>query len=148
MNASEIMTKEVIAVRPKTPIAEVAKLLLEKHINGLPVVDEQDRVLGIICQSDLIAKQKKMPLPTIFTILDGIIPLRSMSQLEKEVKKMAASTVQEAMTKNPVCVHPDTALEEVAELMVTRNYHTIPVVQDGKLVGILGKEDILKTLLK
>ncbi len=60
---------------------------------------------------------------------------------------MSATTVQQAMTPDPHCVPPDAELEDVAEIMVSKNYHTIPVVQDGKLVGVVGKEDVLKTLL-
>ncbi|MGM0424824.1 MAG: CBS domain-containing protein [Thermodesulfobacteriota bacterium] len=146
--ASEIMSKEVITVKPQTKITEATALLLENHVNGLPVVDDDNNLLGIICQSDIITQQKKLPLPTVFTLLDGIIPLSSYSQLEKEVQKMSATTVEQAMTPDPVSVAPDADLEEVAEIMVRKSYHTIPVVQEGKLVGVLGKEDVLKTLIK
>ncbi|MFP4393102.1 MAG: CBS domain-containing protein [Desulfohalobiaceae bacterium] len=145
---SEIMSKEVITVSPQTKITEATALLLENHVNGLPVVDEENNLVGIICQSDIITQQKKWPVPTVFTLLDGIIPLSSFSHLEKEVQKMSATTVEEAMTQDPVSVSQDTDLENVAEIMVNKNYHTIPVVQEGKLVGIVGKEDVLKTLLK
>ncbi|MFW6178915.1 MAG: CBS domain-containing protein [Desulfohalobiaceae bacterium] len=145
---SEIMSKEVITVSPQTKITEATALLLENHVNGLPVVDIENNLVGIICQSDIITQQKKWPVPTVFTLLDGIIPLSSFSHLEKEVQKMSATTVEEAMTQDPVSVSQDTDLENVAEIMVNKNYHTIPVVQEGKLVGIVGKEDVLKTLLK
>ncbi|MFO7802507.1 MAG: CBS domain-containing protein [Desulfovermiculus sp.] len=148
MKISDIMSTEIITVHPETKIAQAAGLLLEHHVNGLPVVDANNNLVGIICQSDLIVQQKKLPVPTVFTLLDGLIPLSSMSHLEKEVQKMAATTVQQAMTPNPTAVSPDTELEDVADLMVTKNFHTIPVVDKGKLVGIVGKEDVLKTLVK
>jgi CBS-domain-containing membrane protein len=148
MKISDIMSTDVITVQPDTKIPQAASLLLEKHINGLPVVDQDNNLVGIICQSDLIVQQKKLPVPTVFTLLDGLIPLTSMSHLEKEVQKMAATTVDQAMTPNPTAVHPDTELEDVADLMVKKNFHTIPVVQEGKLVGVVGKEDVLKTLIK
>ena len=148
MKISEIMSTEVVSVTPDTKITQAAKLLLERHINGLPVVDEDNNLVGIICQSDLIHQQKKLPLPTVFTLLDGLIPLTSMSHMQKEVEKMAATDVHKAMTANPTSVTPDTDLEDVAELMVSKNFHTIPVVDQGKLVGIVGKEDVLKTLIK
>ena len=143
---SEIMTTEVITVGPETKVTEATKILLDRRINGLPVVDADNTLMGIICQSDIIVQQKKWPVPTVFTLLDGIIPLSSISHLEKEVKKMSATTVEDAMTQDPTTTSPDAEIEEVAELMVNKNYHTIPVVEDGKLVGIVGKEDILKTL--
>jgi predicted transcriptional regulator len=79
--------------------------------------------------------------------MDGFMPLTSLKRIEKEVEKIAALTVAQAMTAKPVTVSPDTGIEEVAALMVDRNFNTHPVVQDGKLVGIVGKEDVLKTLL-
>jgi CBS domain-containing protein len=144
---SELMAKEVYTVREETPIGEAAKLLLEKHINGLPVIDEENNLVGILCQSDLVTQQKRLPIPSVFTLLDGLIPLRSSTDIEKEVKKIAATTVGDAMTPEPTTVSPDTPLEEAATIMVKKNYHTLPVVEEGKLVGILGKEDVLKTLI-
>ncbi|MBW2247078.1 MAG: CBS domain-containing protein, partial [Deltaproteobacteria bacterium] len=94
-----------------------------------------------------IAQQKKLPIPSFFTFLDGLITLSSMKQLEKQVQKIAAITVAQAMTPNPVTVQPETDIETVAALMVDKSFHTIPVVDKGELVGIVGKEDILKTLI-
>jgi predicted transcriptional regulator len=103
--------------------------------------------VGILCQSDLITQQKKLPIPTLFTFLDGLIRLTSMKQLEKQVGKIAALKVSEAMTTKPVTVKPDTRLETVAAFMVDSNFHTLPVVEDSNLVGVIGKEDVLRTLL-
>jgi CBS domain-containing protein len=147
LKVKDIMTKELITVSPNTEIIQATKLLLENRINGIPVTDETGKLVGILCQSDLIAQQKKLPIPSFFTFLDGLITLTSMKQIEKQVQKIAAITVGQAMTPNPVTVQTDTDIEKVAALMVDRNFHTIPVVDKGKLVGIVGKEDILKTLI-
>jgi CBS domain-containing protein len=147
LKAKDIMTKEVITVYPDTEIIQAAKLLLDKHISGLPVVDKEGRLKGIICQSDLMAQQRKIPLPSFFILLDGTIPLTSSRHIEKEVKKMAAITVSEAMTPNPITVDPETDLGDIATLMVKNNIHTLPVLDRGWLVGIIGKEDILRTLM-
>lgn len=146
LSAKDIMTTEVITVRPETEIVEATKLLLENHINGLPVVDDKGKLVGILCQSDLIVQQKKLPLPSFFTFLDGFIPLTSMKQLEKEIQKAVATTVSQAMTPDPVTVNPDTGLNSVAALMVDKNFHTLPVVEGGQLVGVVGKEDVIRTL--
>jgi CBS-domain-containing membrane protein len=147
LKVKDIMTTEIITVSPETEIVQATKLLLENRINGVPVLDETGRLVGILCQSDLIAQQRKLPIPSFFTLLDGLIPLISEKQIDKQVRKIAAVTVAEAMTPNPVTVQPDTNIEEVAALMVDRNFHTIPVVDEGKLVGIVGKEDVLRTLM-
>ena len=145
---NDIMTKKIVTVGPDTEIVEAARLLLEKRYNGLPVVDEGGKLVGIICQSDLIAQQKSIPVPTLFSFLDGFIPLSSTKKMESEIQKIAAIKVEDAMTRNPVTVKPDTSMDAVAALMVDNNFHTLPVLDDeGKLVGVVGKEDILKTLI-
>ncbi len=147
LKAKDIMTRAVITVSPDMEIVHAAKILLENRINGVPVMDETGKLVGILCQSDLIAQQKKLPIPSFFTFLDGLIALTSMKQFEKQVQKIAAVTVAQAMTPNPVTVQPDTDIEAVAALMVDQSFHTIPVVDEGKLLGIVGKEDILRTLI-
>lgn len=143
----DIMTTGVVSVSPQTDIAYAAKLLLEKGINGVPVVDEKGELVGILCQSDLIIQQRSLRVPSFFTLLNGMIPLTSMKRLEAELQKMAAATVGDAMSPNPVTITPETTIEEVATIMVEKKFHTLPVVHGGKLVGVVGKEDILRTLL-
>ena len=145
--AKDIMTSDVITVTPDTDITQATKILLEQRINGLPVVDKNQRLVGIVCQSDMIAQQQRIPIPSLFTLLDGYITLSSAKHFEKEVQKIAATLVAQAMTADPVTVKPDTSLEEIAHLMVGKKLHTLPVVDKGELVGIVGKEDMLRTLM-
>ncbi len=147
IKAKDIMTKEIITVSPETEITQAANLLLEKRINGVPVVNAAGELVGILCQSDLIAQQKSIPIPSLFTLLDGYISLKTSKRMDKEVEKIAATRVAEAMTADPVTVDPETEIEKVAALMVEKNYHTLPVIEAGELVGILGKEDVLRTLI-
>ena len=146
LTVKNIMTRDPITISPDTEIVHAAKLLLEKGINGIPVVDKKGELVGIICQSDLIAQQKRLPIPSIFTLLDGLIPLNSMKHFENVVQKIAAITVADAMTPNPVTVQTDTSIEDLASLIVDKNFQTLPVLDEGKLVGVVGKEDILRTL--
>jgi len=147
-SAKDIMTKDIITVSIDTEIAHAARLLLEKGFNGVPVVDDKNTLVGVLCQSDLVAQQKKLPIPSIFTLLDGLIPLTSTRHLEKAVQKIAATTVNDVMTPDPVTIRPETSIEELASLMVDKNLHTLPVVDEkGQLRGVVGKEDILKTLI-
>jgi CBS domain-containing protein len=147
LKVKDIMTREVKTVYPETEIIQAAKLLLSERINGVPVVNQAGELVGILCQSDLIAQQKSIPIPSLFTLLDGYIPLTLLNRLDREVEKIAATTVANAMTPNPITVDSDTDIEKVAALMVEKNYHTLPVVDGGQLVGIVGKEDVLRTLL-
>jgi CBS domain-containing protein len=146
LSVKDIMTRDLITITPEMDIAQATKIILEKDINGVPVLDG-DKLVGILCQSDLIAQQKKFPIPSLFTLLDGIFPLTSMKRLEKETKKIAATTVAQAMSSDPFTVEPEMSIEDVATVMVNKNFHTLPVLDKGKLVGIVGKKDILETLI-
>lgn len=145
--AKDIMATDVITVTPDTEINRAVDILLTNHINGLPVVDAAGMLKGILCQSDLIFQQKSLSLPPILTFLDGIIPLSSSKKMEQELEKMAAVTVEQAMTPDPVTVTPDTPVSDIAALMVEKRFHTLPVVRAGKIIGVVGKEDVLKTLM-
>ena len=147
LKVKDIMTKEVKTVSPETEIIKAAKLLLSERINGVPVVNKTGELVGILCQSDLIAQQKSIPIPSLFTLLDGYIPLTLLNRLDREVEKIVATKVENAMTPDPITVDSDTEIEKVAFLMVEKNYHTLPVVDSGRLVGIVGKEDVLRILL-
>ena len=147
LTARDIMTPNPITVSPRTPIVEASKILLEKRFNGLPVVSNEGVLLGILCQSDLVTQQKKFRIPSFFFLLDGFIPLQSPRSVEEDIKRMAAAEVGQIMTHDPHTISPDTPLDEVATLMVDKKFHTLPVVEDGKLVGVVGKEDMLRTLV-
>ena len=148
ITVQDIMTREVITVTEDMEIVAAAKILMDNHINGAPVVNETGQVVGILCRDDLISQQKKLPLPSFFVVLDGIIPLSSSKHMEKEMEKIAATTVEHAMTPDPITVSEDTSIEEVASMMVDKKIHTIPVLdKDDLLVGVIGKEDILRTLI-
>jgi CBS domain-containing protein len=141
------MTAEVITISPDADITEAVKILLDKGVNGLPVVDESGHLVGILCQSDLVRMQKSLPIPSLFTLLDGFVPLSSSALLEAEVKRIAASKVSDAMSTKVVTIGPDMTIDEIAALMVDKKFHTLPVADNGKLLGIVGKKDVLKTLI-
>ncbi len=145
--AQDIMTRSVLTISPDADITEAAKVLLDKQINGLPVIDASGNLVGIICQSDLVRMQKSLPIPSLFTLLDGFVPLSSTALLETEVKRIAASKVSDAMTSKVVTIPGDMGLDEIAALMVDKKFHTLPVVEKGRLVGVVGKKDIIKTLI-
>jgi len=147
IKVKDVMTANVVTISSDTEITQAAKILLENGINGVPVLDAEGKLVGILCQSDLVAQQKAFPVPSVFTLMDGFMPLTSIKRLEKEIEKIAAVTVADAMTPDPVTVGPETTIEEVASMMVDKNFHTLPVMEDDALVGIVGKEDVIKILI-
>lgn len=145
--AQDIMTKDVITVTPATTVTELALLLASHNIGGAPVVDSSGVLLGVVTESDLIDQKKKIHLPTVITILDSVFYLENPDKMEKEMKKIAGSTVGDIYSKNPHTVTEETLLDEVATLMAEKNVHTLPVMQGDTLVGVIGKKDIIKTLI-
>lgn len=148
LTARDIMTSTPVTVSPETSVTEASRILLDNRFNGLPVVDAAGTLLGIICQSDLVMQHKKFHVPSFFFLLDGFIPLQSPKKMEEQLERMSAATVGQAMTAHPRAIAPDTPLEQIADLMVDDKYHTLPVVENGKLVGVVGKEDVLRTLVR
>lgn len=145
--AADIMTPKVITVSPETSVVELAKILTAFNLSGVPVVDEQGTIVGIVTESDLIDQNKKIHIPTVVTILDSFLYLESPDKMKNEMKKMAGSTVADICTRDVVTVAPDCSLEDLATIMAEQHIHTLPVVLADKLVGIIGKKDIIKTLI-
>lgn len=145
--AQDIMTKNVVTVSPETTVTELARLLASHTIGGAPVVDGSSNLLGVVTESDLIDQTKKIHIPTVVAILDSLIFLERPDKMEKEIRKFAGSTVADIYTKNPVTVTEDTLLEEIATIMSEKNVHTLPVMRGDTLVGVIGKGDIIKTLI-
>lgn len=144
---ADFMTRDVITVTPETPLRELARILSENRINGVPVVDDEGDVIGVVCDSDLVEHNKPLHIPTVFLLLDSLIPLGNPWRLEQDIKRITATTVADIYSRPPVTVSPDTELSEVARIMSERKIYTIPVVERGKLVGVVGKGDIIRALL-
>lgn len=145
--AADVMTRDVITVTPETTLRELADILAQRKFNGVPVVDDDGTVIGVVCESDLVAKNRPLHIPTVFVILDSIIPMGNPWRLEKEFKRLTATTVGEIYSHPPVTVEPGTDVSEVARIMADKKIYTIPVLDRGKLVGVLGKADVIRSLL-
>jgi CBS domain-containing protein len=145
--AQEIMTKNVITATLATTVTELAQLLASHNIGGVPVLDLSGTLLGVVTESDLIVQKKKIHIPTVVTILDSVFYLENPDKMEKEMKKIAGSTVGDIYSKEPITVVEDTLIDEIATLMAEKNVHTLPVMRGDELVGVIGKKDIIKTLI-
>ncbi|MCK4838236.1 MAG: CBS domain-containing protein [Desulfobulbaceae bacterium] len=146
--AKEIMTRKIITVELDLAVSELADLFWENRIGGAPVVDESGKLLGIVTESDLIDQSKKVHIPTIMTILDSMIFLENPAKLDKEMKKMTGTKVKDIYSNEVVTVNEDTPMSELATIMADRRMHTLPVVKDEKIVGVIGKADIIRNLYK
>jgi len=143
LRARDIMTRDVITVSPGTTVEELGRLFIEKGISGAPVTDAEGRLLGIITENDLISQNRRLHIPTILRLFDAFIPLGS-SRLEVEIRKMTASTVGDICVRKVVTVDEDTPIEDIATIMTEKKIHLLPVLREGRLVGIIGKKDLIR----
>ena len=146
LQARDIMTKEVITVSPQTKVLDLARLLADHKINGAPVVDDEGRLVGVVTQSNLIDRAKKFELPYVISILDAHFYLERPSTFKKNLEKLMGNLVSDIMTAPPVTITPEVEVDEIATIMARRQVHTLPVLEDNKLIGIIGKIDIIRAL--
>lgn len=148
LSAKDIMTTNVITVTPDLAVDKLASLFWKNNISGAPVVDAEGRVVGVVTESDLIDQAKKLHIPTMISFLDSVVMLGSAEKVEKEIGKMTGTTVSDICAKKVVSVNEDTPLDEIATLMAEKGIHTLPVLAGKELVGVIGKNDVIKTLVK
>ncbi len=146
LTAKDIMSTNVISVQAETTVKELAVLLTDNKISGVPVMDNHGKITAVVTENDLIDQSKKLHIPTVITILDSFVYLESPDKMEKEIKKMVGTKVADICSGPAKTVHPNVSLEELATIMAEKNIHTLPVVDGEKLVGVIGKKDIIKTL--
>ena len=141
------MTKDVISVKPDTSVKDLATILLERNISGVPVIDD-GMLKGIVTESDLIFQNKRLHVPPVITILDSFLFLDNPDRMEQELKKIAGATVGDICSEEVITIEPDTPLDEIATIMTEKSIHTLPVLDEGgAMVGIVGKKDIIRTIL-
>jgi len=148
LTAKDIMTKEVVTVKASTTVQELAGLLSGHNISGTPVVDDDGRIIGIVTEHDLIKKEKRLHIPTVVQIFDSFIYLESSKKFEDELKKMVAGTVGGIMTEEVVTVGEDATLSEIATVMSEKDAHLLPVISGDKLVGVVGKKDVVRAMTR
>jgi len=144
---ADIMTKEVITVRTDTTIRELAELFVTNRISSLPVVDADGRLIGVVTESDLVDQNKNVHLPTVISLFDWVIYLESEKSLEKELQKMGGRTVADIYQHEVVSIVPTASISTAADQMSNHHVNALPVVDNGTLVGIVARIDIIRTLL-
>jgi CBS domain-containing protein len=146
-SVAEVMTREPITVTAETPLREAIKILAEKRISGLPVVDDANHLIGIISETDLMWQQAGVTPPAYFVIFDSVIYLKNPLEYEKELHKALGQTVGEVMSKKPVTITPDKTLREAAKIMRDRKIHRLPVLDDSEqVIGMLSLSDIIRDM--
>lgn len=144
---SNIMTEKVITVHENDTIEKCANLLTTHNLSGLPVVNEEEHVIGIITEGDLIRRSAKVQTPAYLELLGGIIYLDDPNKFLDEVKKSMGLFAHEVMTKDVTTVQPEIEIEEAANLLVRKKIKRLPVLDEhDKLIGIVARKDIMTHL--
>ena len=146
LTAKDIMTKNVVTVKPETSIEDLASLLVKNQISGVPVVDENDALYGIVTENDLISQNKRLHIPTVVSFLDAAIYLESSKKFAEEVKRVTATTAGDICARKVITIAEDTPLTDIATIMSEKKVHILPVVKAGRIVGIIGKRDVVRAV--
>ena len=148
LTAKDIMTKNVITVKPDTSIEELSDILVKNGISGVPVVDDAGSLYGLATENDLISRNKRLHIPTVVSFLDAAIYLESSKKFEAEVKRLAATKVGDICVRKVLTITEDTTVTDIATIMAEKKAHLLPVVKGGKVVGIVGKRDVVKAVAR
>lgn len=146
--AQDIMTTPVITVTLSTDIKELARLLASKRISGVPVVDDNGLLLGIVTETDLLFTEKPLHIPTFVTLLDAVVFFENPFKMDKDLRKLTASTVADLYTQDCLTVVAATPIEDIAELMISKKVNLLPVIDEArKVIGIVSRTDMLSLIV-
>ncbi len=148
LKVRDIMTADVVSVKKETTIRDLAELFTTRRVGSVPVVDQNGDLIGIVTESDLIEQDKSLHIPTVISLFDWVFYLESDKKFEKELQKMTGQTVGDIYVETVETVTPDTPVNDVADIMSSKKLHAVPVVEGRRLVGIVSRIDLIRTMIK
>jgi CBS domain-containing protein len=148
MQVREIMTSPAITVGPEIKIPEIARIMRTQQISGVPVVDTAGQLLGLITELDLIERNAPLHQPRYLAVLSGLIPvsLDEYRDYKEQVRHVLATNAHDLMTVETPTIGPNAELEEVLSLMTNPAHISIPVVEAGKVIGIVTRTDLVRVI--
>ena len=149
MRIEEVMNKYPVTIDKQAPISDVAELLVKYNLTAVSVVDESNKLIGIITEGDLLYKKVRPHVPHYVNVLGASIYYKGIGEYNSQFKKLLASSVEDLMTKEVITAKPETEVEEVVAVMLDKHLKSMPVVdEEGVLIGSLGRRDIIKLIAK
>jgi CBS domain-containing protein len=146
-SAREIMSPNPLTVGRETPVKDIAQIMLDNRIRCLPVVDDENKVIGVVDEEDLVHQDAKIHFPTFIHFMESYIMLpSSLNRFKKELRQAVGSVAHDVMEEDFHAVSPLDNVEKVATLMVDKDLEYVLVVEDERLQGVITRADILKTL--
>jgi CBS domain-containing protein len=145
----EIMDREPATITPDTPVEEVIRVMRTHELAGIPVVNEGGRCVGIVTETDLVLPDDDgdLHLPHYVNIFGGTVFLEPIRRFEGRLKKAFASTAADMMSTDPTVVEPSTSVEDAARMIHETGHNRLPVVEHGRLVGVVTRVDVLGGLV-
>ena len=148
LTVKDVMRSEVPVASPQTPIAELARLMVEYRVPGLPVVDE-GVLVGIVTEGDLIQREATVDMPSIVTFLDAVIVADGGTPFEEELRRVVATTAEELMTAPVISIRDIATVSELATLMLQQKINPIPVVNDARqIVGLASRSGLVELIAR
>jgi CBS domain-containing protein len=148
LSVRDIMETEVPTVTVADSVETVLRVLRDNELPGVPVVNEGGRCVGIITEADLVLtdEDEDFHMPHYFQLFGGVVFLESISHWEERVRKAFAATAEDMMTANPVTIEPTASVREAARVIARKKHNRLPVVEHGRLVGVVTRVDVLDAL--
>ena len=146
MRVADVMVREVISVAPETGVQEIARLLCSHRISGVPVVAPDGSVVGIVSERDLLVRNANLHVPNYIRVLDAMIPLSDPREFREELRRATGAIAADVMTPDVVAVEPETDLADAATLMLDKDVNRLPVIEGGRLVGVISRADFVRLL--
>jgi CBS domain-containing protein len=144
----QVMMPDPATIAPDATVEDVVKAMREHELPGLPVVDGDDRLVGIVTESDLVIADDEgdLHIPHYIELFGGMVFLEPLRGFEARLKKAAAATARDMMTADPVTVEADDPVRKAARLIADSGHNRLPVVEGGRLVGVVTRVDVLGAL--
>jgi CBS domain-containing protein len=146
----DIMDADPVSVSPEDDVETVVRLMRRHELPGVPVVNEGGRCVGIVTEADLIisGEEGDLHLPHYLEILGGVVFLEPLRHFEERLRKAFASNVSDMMTRDPVTIDPDATVEQAARVIAETGHNRLPVVEHGRLVGVVTRLDVLAAMAR
>ena len=150
LTVRDIMETDVPAVYQSDPVESVLKVLRTHELPGVPVVNEGGRCVGIITEADLVLSEEgaDLHLPHYFQLFGGFVFLESLGHFEERLRKAVASTAGDLMTEDPITIEPSATVQEAARTIARKKHNRLPVVDHGRLLGVVTRRDVLEALTR
>jgi CBS domain-containing protein len=150
LTVRDMMDGDPVTVAPQDDVETVVRLLRRHELPGLPVINEGGRCIGIVTEADLVIadEQGDLHLPHYIELFGGIVFLEPLRRYESRLKKAFASSVQDLMTEDPVTIEAGASVHEAGSIIARRGHNRLPVIEHGRLVGVVTRVDVLEALTR